>query len=369
MATSNGVRILDSDGHVIEDVASIMSRMPADLLLGNAVRGGGPFPSPDHLHFAAHRYPEGAFKDPGGAPGWSTFMSDSGISGTVVYPTRGLSYGKILDADIAIAAARAYNDWLFDDYISKDPRINAAALIPMQEPAAAVEELRRAVKDLGMAGAMLPGTGLHANLGNPRFWPIYEEADRLGCVLALHAGAHHDLGLNAMTPFAGVHALGHPFAVSIGFTDMLFNGVFDKFPNAKFAFLEGGLAWFLMAAERCDGAYAAFNPVDPRGRYLDLGKSQNVGEYLQRHIDEGRIFVGVEGDEPMLGPAIDRYGSKPFVFSSDFPHEVNIDTIRAEIQELLENGSVSSQAKDDILYGNALRLYGDIWSRAAVAGA
>jgi len=368
MAGSNSVRILDSDGHIIEDVRSIMDRMPANLLQGNAVRSSGPFPATDHLHFAAHSYPEGAFKDPGGAAGWGTFLDESGIGGTVVYPTRALTYGKILDPDIAIAAARAYNDWLYDDYFSLDPRINAAALIPMQDTEAAVIELRHAVEDLGMAGAMLPGTGLHSPLGNRRFWPVYEEANRLGSVLAVHAGAHHDMGLNAMTPFAGVHALGHPFAISIAFVDMLFNGVFDRFPNARFAFLEGGLAWFLMAMERCEGAFAAFHPVDPQNRFLSLADGETVADYVQRHMDEGRLFVGIEGDEPMLADAIAKYGSKAFVFSSDFPHEVNIDTIREEIQELLGNDRISDDAKDDMLYGNALRLYGNAWSRAAVVG-
>ena len=52
------------------------------------------------------------------------------------------------------------------------------------------------------------------------------------------------------------------------------------------------------------------------------------------------------------------------MFSSDFPHEVNIDTIRAEIDELLENEAVSESAKEDILYRNAARFYGGAWGAA-----
>ena len=116
-------RILDGDGHVIENVKAIMDRMPPELLGGNAVRGTGPFPSPDHLHHASHRYPEGAFRDPGGVEGWGNFLDSAHIDGTVVYPTRGLSFGKIVDPDLAIATARAYNDWMYDDYLSKDERV------------------------------------------------------------------------------------------------------------------------------------------------------------------------------------------------------------------------------------------------------
>ena len=84
------MRILDGDGHVIEDVKAIMERIPPELLGGNAVRGVGPFPAPDHLHHQSHRYPDGAFKDPGGVKGWGNFLDSAHIDGTVVYPTRGL---------------------------------------------------------------------------------------------------------------------------------------------------------------------------------------------------------------------------------------------------------------------------------------
>lgn len=365
MSSLDGVRILDSDGHVIEDVQAIMQRMPSELLGGNAVRGVGPFPAPDHLHHAAHRYPEGAFKDPGGVEGWGGFLDDLNIGGTVVYPTRALTYGKIVDPDLAIESAKAYNNWLYDDYLSKDQRVKAVALIPMQDPKAAVAELTRSVVELGFVGAMVPGTGLSGLLGTERYWPIYEEADRLGCVLGIHAGAHYNLGLNSMTPFAGVHALGHPFAIAIAFTDMLFNGVFDRFPNARYGFLEGGLGWFLMAMERCAGGYEAFNPVDPQGRFLRLHHGDSIEQYVMRHIAEGRIYVGIEGDEPMLAQTVEKYGSEAFVFSSDFPHEVNHETIRAELEELVENDHLSDVAKENILASNAERFYGPVWSAAA----
>ncbi|MYK35372.1 MAG: amidohydrolase family protein, partial [Chloroflexi bacterium] len=114
----------------------------------------------------------------------------------------------------------------------------------------------------------------------------------------------------------------------------------------------------------CSGAYDAFTPVDPQRRFLRIEEGDNVEAYIQRMIDAGRLFVGIEGDEPMLANAVDKYGSGAFVFSSDFPHEVNIDTIRAEIDELLENEAVSESAKEDILYRNAARFYGGAWGAA-----
>ena len=86
-------------------------------------------------------------------------------------PTTALSYGKIVSRDWAIATAQAYNDWLHDTYVKRDSRFHGVGLIPMQEPAEAVKELRRCVEDLGFVGAMLPSFGLPDHLGSKLYWP------------------------------------------------------------------------------------------------------------------------------------------------------------------------------------------------------
>ena len=49
--------------------------------------------------------------------------------------------------------------------------------------------------------------------------------------------------------------------VSLG--GMLFNRVFELFPRLRVAFLEGGSAWALMAAERFSESFKAIQPADP----------------------------------------------------------------------------------------------------------
>ena len=46
------------------------------------------------------------------------------------------------------------------------------------------------------------------------------------------------------------------------------------------------------------------------------------------------------------------------MFSSDFPHEVNVQTVKKEIHELCERQEISSAAKQAILCDNAGRFYG-----------
>ena len=348
-------RIVDADGHIFEDFAAIMDKVPSSW--GNTQSRKTPFPDLDHIHHHLHVSPPGSFIDPGGAKGWGGFLSEVGVQRSVLYPTRGLAFGRIMDLDWANGIAKAYNDWIHEAYVSQDPRLHAVGLIPMQDPESAVMELRRIVTELGFSGGMLPSTGLKTHLGDKEYWPIYEEANRLGCALSLHGGAHSGLGLDTWNIFAGVHALGHPSGITIWFVSLLFNGVFDRFPNVKFGFLEGGVGWLLMARERCGSSYRAFTAMDPMKRYFDLKENEQVEDYIMRQIDEDRIFVGVEGDEPDLPYAVKVFGNKPFMFSTDFPHEVNAELCKHEITEVCENDELTDEDKAAIMYLNAERFY------------
>jgi uncharacterized protein len=350
-------RIVDADGHILEDKEAIKRYLPPEWQGNTTTRTLGVFPHLDHMHHVLARNPPGAFEDPS-PTGWVRFLDELGLAAAVLYPTDALAFGKMIDVDLAIGTARAYNDWLHAAYLQRDARLKGIALIPLQDPAAAVDELRRAVTELGMVGALLPSTGLQSHLGDKRYWPVYAEADRLGCCLSVHGGAHSGLGFDHLNVFAAIHALGHPFGITIAFASLVINGVFEKFPSARFGFLEGGVGWFLMALERLEGSYKAFTPYDPRAEYLHLAPGETVADYILRQVKAGRIFVGVEGGEPTLAYAVQTLGPEAFVFSSDFPHEVNIATCRHEIDEVLENAALSADDKRAIFYRNAERLYG-----------
>jgi predicted TIM-barrel fold metal-dependent hydrolase len=220
-----------------------------------------------------------------------------------------------------------------------------------------VEELRRAVYELGFLGAVLPSNGLKGHLGSREYWPVFEEAARLGCCLSVHGGSHIGLGMDHLDIYPLVHALGHPFGQMIALAGMVANSVFDRYPGIRIAFLEGGVSWFLTCLERFDSSWASFRQADPDGRFPRVPQGGRVSEYLLGHVDAGRVFVGCEGDELGLGAAVRLAGSKPFLFSSDFPHEVTAETCREEIGELLEHDELTTADKEAILHGNAERLY------------
>ncbi|HXF74593.1 MAG TPA: amidohydrolase family protein [Methylomirabilota bacterium] len=352
--------IIDGDGHVVEDIATIVKYMPEEYTgrSFSEARGKNPFPPIDHLHSAnRHFTPQGAFANVG-REGWELFLDEVGIGTTVLYTSAGLAFGKIVSRDWAIELARAYNNWVYDTYTSKSPRFKAMGLIPFQEPAEAVIELRRIVRDLKFAGAMLPSTGVNMpHLGSQKYWPIYGEAERLGCALAIHGGSHENLLMDDMSPYAVCNALGHPMSQMICFAGIIFNGIFDKFPGLRIGFMEAGCAWLLTCLERFTGSWESHVQFDPRKCFLQLKKREKIIDYVLRHIDAGRIFVGCKGEELSIGEAVCITGNKPYVFSTDYPHEVDAATCKHELEELRDHPQLSAADKDAILFGNAQRFY------------
>jgi predicted TIM-barrel fold metal-dependent hydrolase len=348
------MRVIDGDGHIFEDNQALARYLPADYTVTRIPDRW--FPPLDRFHAFIGQTPPGSFKQVG-PDGWLEFMEDVGLESAVLYPTGGLAYGNVFHLDWAIALGRAYNDWLAEAYLRRSPRFHGMALIPMQEPEAAVVELRRAVEELGFVGAMLPSTGLKDHLGAKEYWPVYAEADRLGCALGVHGGAHGGLGFEHMNNYTPVGALGHPFGLLINFAGVLFNGVLDRYPNVRWGFMEGGVAWLLLALERFERAHETHIQYNPRGE-LAPRADESVTAYIRKHVTEGRLYVGCEGDEPMLPAAVKQVGAGAFVFSSDFPHEVNNDICKHEIEELLESPEMTPADKEGVLWRNAARFYG-----------
>ena len=83
------------------------------------------------------------------------------------------------------------------------------------------------------------------------------------------------------------------------------------------------------------------------GELLTLENGRSVKDYVLGLIDRGQLFVGAEGDEFMLAAAIKAVGNAPFMFSSDFPHEVNIEKCLHHLEEIFENQDLSEDDRDE----------------------
>ena len=354
MTTIDLERVIDGDGHIMEDRQGIAELMPPYYGIPGALSLQALFPPIDHLHsghFTTTIGREVRGNTNVGPEEWFEFLDDVGIDTTVLYPSAGLGYGKVVNEDYAIAVCRAYNDWMYETYLKRDSRFKGVALIPMQEPSAAVEELRRAVEELGMVGTMLPSNGLPHHLGAREYWPVYAEAERLGCAVAIHGGCHDGMGMDHLNVFEPVVALGHSFGMMIAFGAILYNGIFDRYPGIRIAFLEGGIGWLPFCMER-------FGRMHETRKEIHIRKEELlVSEYIVNHIKARRIFIGCEGHESTLAHAVEVVGNEPFFFSSDFPHEVNNTFCKGELKEIRDQEGLTDVDKEAILHKNSMAFY------------
>ena len=333
-------RVIDGDGHIIENPAEIVQFLDAPYTGLDTVFSL--FPSLDGR--VRGRY---GFK-PTTLQIWRDCLEGTGIDEAVIYPTLGLSIGLIQDLEWAAVLARAYNRWLAETYLAPEPRLRGVALLPSQDVSAAVEELERAAALPGMVCGLLPSvTYFKMPLGDERFEPLWAAAERLGMPIAIHGGPQAGLDLEALPRQIEAHTAAHPFPLMIQFISMIYNGVFHRHPRLHVAYLEAGAGWVPYLMDRMD--------YEAEARPQEWAFAEPPSAVIRG----GRIFVSFEPEERVLPAVIDMLGAGQILYASDFPHELGsgYDAYTEDLEEFTERPDVSDEAKRLILADNALRFY------------
>jgi predicted TIM-barrel fold metal-dependent hydrolase len=333
--------VIDADGHVTESTEQVAKYLDEPYRRRPL---GFPFYPADGWD----RRLLGTLGDLGGdADTWLRAMDKGGIETTILYPTLGLFMSFLKDRAWAVALCRAYNTFMYEEFVKVSPRLKAVALLPVQDPDACAPELRRAVKELGLAGAMLAADGSHL-LGDARFLPVYEEAVRLGVMLGIHASGSHlgGAGVDMFPRFIQAHTCSHPFGQMRQITSIIFEGIPERFPKLRIAFLEAGCGWAPYWMERMDDEF------DKRGRAEAPALTKKPSEYVRG----GNIYFSCEADEWLMPQALKLCGENQIVYASDFPHWDN--SYPASIDEIRTRGDITEAQKRKILADNCRRLYG-----------
>src|SRR5688500_18578345 len=234
--------------------------------------------------------------------------------------------------------ARLVNDAFATIVRERGPRFAAYATLPLNDPAASVVELRRAIRDLGLRGAMLFSNVNGVALSDQRFWPLYEAADALGAVLHIHPT--HPVGVEAMTEYWLMPLVGFPMDTTLAAASLVFSGVAERFPRIRWILGHlGGAIPYL--AERLDRGYRAF----PECR---ANITRPPSDYLKRWF-----YHTVNFDNRALRLAIDFAGPTQILAGSDYPHRIgSIKTMKESIRGL----ALSPSEESGILGGNAAKL-------------
>jgi predicted TIM-barrel fold metal-dependent hydrolase len=308
--------IIDADGHLDEQPDEIIQYLD-EPLRGETIipRGHGMFPSWQATEnrtrvFLSDGRQHSPYRLDPTPEKWLAFADRAGIEQAVIYPTDALTFGMCEDAEVATYFARAYNTWAHERYTKFSPRLQCVALLPLQKIDAAVKELRRIHSELGMVAAMLPATQLRVPLGDPSLWPVYEEAEKLGCFLGIHGG-HLWRGRELMTGLKGAKVIiHHPVGQMVEMVSMIFEGVFETFPRLKVGYLEAGCGWVPYLMDRMDEKWSP-------NRKSALKKKPSD------YIRDCPIYISAEPSEHTLGLAIEMIGADHLFLASDFPHETD----------------------------------------------
>jgi predicted TIM-barrel fold metal-dependent hydrolase len=276
-------------------------------------------------------------------------MNSEGIDVAVLFGG-GLagSIPALEDAGLAVALARSRNSWVAE-YCSENPaRLKGVAVLPQQDIAAAVAELNRAVTEIGFVGvALLPNLrGRH--MGDPYFFPIYQEAERLNVPICVHMflGRYGSeaTGTLRFDRFFYSHLFGHPFEQMIALAVVLGEGLLDRFPKLRFVFLEAGCGWLPYWLERLDEHQEVLGVQLP-------ALKEKPSKLLQRE----QLFFSCEADERELAHVVEVIGDDYIVFASDYSH---FDSrYPGASKPILEHPTLSDLSKRKILSENARRLY------------
>jgi predicted TIM-barrel fold metal-dependent hydrolase len=165
-------------------------------------------------------------------------MDEAGIDIQVL--SHGAPGTQKLDAETAKRMARQTNDRLAEIVRTNPARFSSLALLPTPDPAAASDELERAVSELGFKGAMVHGLTNGKFLDEKQFWQIFAKAEQLDVPIYLHPSFPHQSVIDA---YYRDYASAFPELIgpALGFTveaatqaiRLVISGVFERHPNLK----------------------------------------------------------------------------------------------------------------------------------------
>jgi aminocarboxymuconate-semialdehyde decarboxylase len=240
----------------------------------------------------------------------------------------------------AVEWARMVNDAFARTVRERPDRFTALATLPLNDPAAAVAELERAMAGLGLPGAMVFSNVNHVALSDERFAPLWKKADELGAVIYIHPT--DPLGVDAMLEYWLMPLVGFLFDTTLAASTLVFSGVVARHPRIRWVLTHmGGAIPYL--AERLDRGFRAFAECR---RHIDRPPS----EYLKQFY-----YDTVNFNPSAMRLVLDFAGPDRILAGSDYPHQIGSIPLMLETIDAL---GAEPGAREKILGGNACRLLG-----------
>ena len=238
--------------------------------------------------------------------------------------------------------ARRVNEYTADLARRNPDRFGNFATVPLPDVEGALEELEYAFDTLHADGVLLLANYLGRYLGDPLFDPIWAELSRRNAVVLIHPGV-----TPGQPPFPLADGIPSPLLDFLLHTaraavQLVFNGVMERYPNARIILSHAG-GFMPYAALRVAGGVPHFRPelADPEKTLARLKQF-----YFDTALSSGSAI-----------PALKDFAAKDhIVFGSDFPYAPP-DVAAYFIAALDANEHLDSAEQAAINSGNALALF------------
>jgi len=288
--------------------------------------------------------PEEAVKD----------LDTDGVDMSIVYPTLGLWLYRLPDTNLITHLFKTYNDWVAEFCKPFPDRLKGIALLNVDDIQVAVSELERAA-NIGLVGAMMTVAPLEGRAYDSLIYePLWAAAQDLEMPLSLHVASNKkpswdeivDMGKwdNFRKPSYGANV---DYWVRVALADMIFSGVFERFPKLQVGSVEMELSWVPHFLDRLDYMYTQ--------KGLERVMYVYKNNALPRDFFHRNVFLGFQEDA--LGIKLrDIIGVDNMQWGSDYPHqESTFPRSREILEEILVDCTEEEKAK--IAGGNAARVY------------
>jgi aminocarboxymuconate-semialdehyde decarboxylase len=239
-----------------------------------------------------------------------------------------------------LETSRFFNDHIAETVDKNNGHFIGLGTVPLQDTDLAIKEMERCVKELKMPGLEI-GTNINGkNLSDSSFHPFYAEAEELGCALFVHPWDM--MGEDKMTKYWLPWLVGMPAESSLAICSLIFGGVFEKFPDLRFAFAHGGGS-FPFTFGRIKHGY------DVRPDLVAVDNPFSPEKYL------GKFWIdSLVHDIHSLEYNIRLFGEDKIAFGSDYPFPLGDLTGG----DFIKNSSLSQNVRNKIMYENALTWLG-----------
>jgi predicted TIM-barrel fold metal-dependent hydrolase len=253
-----------------------------------------------------------------------------------------------IDPDLQAGMVRAYNRWAEEMRETSGGLVLSAGPVPLGDVTRAVEEVRYAYEHLGTRCFWArPNPVNHRTLGDRYYDPLWEVLQDLDVSFATHEFmglVGTSAGNDRFESFVEWHSCVHPMEAQMAMLSMIVNGVYERFPRLRVAYMEAGSSWVPSWLHRIE-------------EHVELAGWLETPECTKAPIEyfKQNCWVTTECDEHLVYHTIEELGDSRILFETDYPHPDS--KYPHAVETFLRQKRVSDESKRKILWDNAVDFY------------